>query len=151
MNVLGIDPGSSTGLAVVSLESGSVHYAKTVSAKNIDDVLNEITRLVEFWAEIVVLGVVVQTPIFQTGKTPRWNPSPVSLAKNAATSHEIIGFLKGLSLRYPLDIQIRQPTRGSGMKMDAEMFAKVYGYTGRTSEHARDAANLAMSWRKDGG
>ena len=37
-----------------------------------------------------------------------------------------------------------QPSRKSGTKMKADAFEKLTGYTGRTSEHGRDAAMLVF-------
>ena len=141
-NVMGIDPGYRTGIAIVTLERSLISYQHTV---NSDAAVAEVDRLVSEWTKHVPLYAVVQSPIFQTGKTPCWNESPVSLMKNAALSHEIIGFLRGRGV----DVQVRQPTRNMGMKMDGRMFARVYNFDGRISEDARDAVNLAMSWRRD--
>ena len=157
--ILGIDPGTSTGLALVDIREHKIIMQRTV---NKAVVLEFIGTLLDDYPNGAIHGAVCQTPIFESGKTPRWNPSPVSLAKNAAISHEIIGYLKGRGI----NVQVRHPQRGTGMKMDENMFARVYGGEvkrdkngkpvvwldgKRVSEHARDAVNLAMSWRKDGG
>ena len=130
--VLGVDPGYLTGVAVV--QGDSVTWAGTYRAD--DDALW--ARLHEFAAH--VRRAVVQTPIFDGGrKTPRWHKSPISLAKNAALSGEIIGFLRGLGLR----VEACPPKHGTGMKMSAKTFEAAYGV--KCSEHARDAAMLAFS------
>ena len=159
MNVLGIDPGfgkKSTGLAIVDTRfSNRVIYTETCDGL---EAIARINKLVRDWTHHVALYAVVQSPLFQDGKkTPRWNTSAIALVKNAAISHEIIGFLKGLGI----NVQVRQPTRGAGMKMSPEMFVKEFGgkvvklrtkftvmLDGKiVDEHARDAVALAMSWR----
>jgi len=158
MNVLGIDPGfgkKATGIAIVDISAGRICYTETCGGQ---DAISRVGSIAEYAEAGVATPAVVQSPLFQDGKkTPRWNTSAIALVKNAAISHEIIGFLKGLGI----SVQVRQPTRKSGMKMSPEMFVKAYGgevvKRGRgltvmldgkiVDEHARDAVNLAMSWK----
>ena len=37
--------------------------------------------------------------------------------------------------------------QSKGAKLDAKMFARITGWTGRTNEHARDAAALVLGWK----
>lgn len=137
MNVLGVDPGYQTGLAVVDVRRELVLRLMTVGPKErfaLTDILEEMVKGYEAQA------AVVQVPMFPVGKTPRWHRSPISLAKNAQLAGRIAGFLEGLGL----DVRQDPPSPRRGMKMPRALFVRAFGVDG--SEHARDAAVLAMSW-----
>jgi len=137
MNVMGVDPGYQTGLAVVDVRQERVLKMLTVG-KDERFALNDI--LEEMVTSYGTQAAVVQVPMFPTGKTPRWHPSPISLAKNAQFAGGIAGFLEGLGL----EVRREPPRPRSGMKMPRALFVRAFGCDG--SEHARDAVMLALSW-----
>jgi len=137
MIVLGVDPGYQTGLAIVDVREERVLRLMTVGPDErvaLNDILTEMVT--GYGAQVAV----VQVPMFPSGKTPRWNRSPVSLAKNAQLAGRIAGFLEGLGL----DVRREPPKPRRGMKMPRALFVRAFGCDG--SEHARDAAILALSW-----
>ena len=137
--VLGVDPGAHIGVALVETDAGELLWQRTY--RRFDDFIGDADRKP---LTSMSMKAVVQTPIFEHGKTPRWNKSAISLVKNAYTSGLVVGYLTGLFMR----VQTEPPRRNAGMKMSAELFAKAFKYDERCSEHVRDAANLAMMWRE---
>ena len=141
--VIGIDPGftkpggkkKALGFALVQTDSGVLIWQHTY--KGFDDFMADRARP-------VCKRAVIQVPIFD-GKTPQWNKSAISLVKNGNVSGQLVGYMAAVGAQ----VQTVPPTRKSGMKMDPEFFKKVFKYDGRCSEHARDAANLAMMWRDE--
>ena len=133
--VIGIDPGAHIGVALVQTNGGAMIWQHTY--KGFDAFVADTSRP-------CCERAVIQTPLFD-GKTPQWTKSAISLVKNGYTSGLIVGYMMGRGVQ----VQTMPPTRKAGMKMDAEFFKKVFKYDGRCSEHARDAANLAMMWRNE--
>ena len=132
--VIGIDPGAHIGFALVQASGGVLIWQHTYTG--FDAFIADTSRP-------NCERAVIQIPIFD-GKTPQWTKSAISLVKNGYTSGQIVGYMIGRGVK----VQTVPPTRKAGMKMDAEFFRKVFKYDGRCSEHARDAANLAMMWRE---
>lgn len=145
MIVVGVDPGFKTGIAVVDTAGPRLDYQHTLTAW--DDIADTLHSLDARYFPSGPQWVVIQTPIFE-GKTPRWNKSPISLVKNGFLAGRIAGYCQGLGWK----IMLMPPKRKSGMKMSAELFKEVFQYGDRTSQHVRDAANLALqadNWRED--
>jgi len=141
--ILGVDPGYRTGLAYVSVpDLPTLDIAMTCASADAIGVMDAI--LTEKHPGSTNLICAVQTPIM-AGKTARWNRgdrSGIGLAKNAALAGEIIGWLRGRGY----DVLAIPPTRGMGAK-SALAFNAAFGNripSGRISEHARDAAMLAL-------
>ncbi len=144
MIVLGIDPGVVTGMALIettrrellasTTERGGIPKWQT-AARYVDDLIHEGWRI-----DLAV----VQTPIME-GKTARWNKSPVSLAKNAALS----GLLAGVCWGLGIEMSLLPPMRNIGAKMNPKLFAAMWHFNGTISEHARDAAQIALAgWQR---
>ena len=145
MIALGVDPGcSATGIAVVDTVKFCVLWQKTLRKRELAKrgsltmevaVKSALVDLILRWQPTVA---VLQTPIFKGRGTPLWNKSAVSVMKNVDISAKLAGYLEGIGLK----VILVPPKRNSGMKMDAALFAKIFHYEGRTSQHVRDAANL---------
>jgi hypothetical protein len=139
-SIIGIDPGYRTGIAIVSVAGVfcSLIRAYTCSSRDVFGLLASEASCPDLQV------CAVQTPIMP-GKTARWHRgdrSGVGLAKNAALAGEIIGFLRGRGY----EVIAVPPGRGHGMKSQAA-FDMAFGNripSGRISEHARDAAMLAL-------
>lgn len=139
MIVIGVDPGSSSGIAVIETTRRQLLEYDTLGGglAKWEVTAEWIRERMDRWG---VDLAVIQTPITQ-GKTPRWNKSPVSLAKNAALS----GLLAGVCWALCDEVVLLPPMRSIGAKMDAHMFAVAWRFNGRISEHARDAAQIALA------
>lgn len=151
--VLGVDPGCETGMALVRIDGSRPRVLWQMTARSREELHEAVYDTQDEEdeqgypcqeEEYACHRAVIQTPIF-AGKTPRWNRSPISLAKHALTVGYLEGFFKGLGF----DVQMVPPKRGAGMKMSPEMFKMIFDFEGRMpSQHARDAANLALQWQE---
>lgn len=164
MIVLGIDPGCGhTGWAVVRLTFGlgteikdgrSIYHAGAAIGHGI---LQAGTWRVDhkdfrdWWAENFGLAidlVCVQTPLSDTEATPMWRNrgqgriSPMSIARNAGLSGWYCGWFDAIGkpvMRCP-----SQNCRTWGMKAPERVWRAAWGYAGRISADARDAAQIAL-------
>lgn len=131
---IGIDPGDSTGVAV--WDSTERAFVTVVTLP-----LHRALELVAGWAG--------RNPrvVFEDARQRRWFPRErnaseyrgrlmgAGAAKRDAAIWE--EFLRDNGYQY----EARKPQAGA-TKWSAEYFARITGYTQRTSEHARDAAVL---------
>lgn len=132
--LVGIDPGKHTGIAVWSTDSQHFELVETMP----------IHRALAYIRANVDVGLRVY---FEDARQRRWLPKD-------ATSSEYRGHLMGAG-SVKRDSVIWQdaltdwgipfemvPPRAGATKWDADTFARITGYKGRTSNHARDAALL---------
>ena len=133
----GIDPGVNTGVAM--WKDGELKVVETVG------IIQAMGRVLAAW-EASDDDVTV---VFEDARQRQWLPRERSAS-------EYRGKLMGAgSVKRDCDIWeefcdvygikfIAQPPRAGATKWDAETFRNVTGYTGRTSNHARDAAILVF-------
>lgn len=133
----GIDPGVNTGVAM--WKDGELKVVETVG------IIRAMCRVLAAW-EASDDDVTV---VFEDARQRQWLPRERSAS-------EYRGKLMGAgSVKRDCDIWeefcnvygikfIAQPPRAGATKWDAETFRNVTGYTGRTSNHARDAAILVF-------
>lgn len=131
---IGIDPGEHTGVAV--WDSGQQAFVTVVTLP-----LHRALELVRGWQSVA------PRVIFEDSRQRRWFPRErnaseyrgrlmgAGAAKRDAAIWE--EFLRDNGYRY----EARKPQAGA-TKWSADYFARITGYTQRTSEHARDAAVL---------
>lgn len=140
MTWIGIDPGTHTGLAVLDGRSGCFVEISTLP-------LHRALELVSALAQEGEVSV-----IFEDARQRRWLP-------HARTLTEFKGrAMGGGSVRrdctvweeFLTDRRIpfrAVPPRAGMTKLDADRFARLTGWTGRTSNHGRDAAMLVWGCR----
>lgn len=140
MLAIGLDPGKHTGLAVWDTEAQRFMEIETQSVhKALDSVQNWIIVGRAFYGGARVY--------FEDARQRKWLPKDTS-------SSEYRGHLMGAG-SVKRDSVIWQdaltdwgipfemvPPRAGATKWDADTFARITGYRGRTSNHARDAALL---------
>ena len=136
MLAIGIDPGKHTGLAIWDTEAQAFTMLGTVRIHQ---------------ALLIIADYRTNRPstcvYFEDARKRRWLPKD-------ATSSEYRGHLMGAG-SVKRDSVIWQdaltdwgipfemvPPRAGATKWDADTFARITGYKGRTSNHARDAALL---------
>lgn len=137
MKRLGIDPGSPTGLAVWDCDREKLLDVRTVAkAKAYDEAL----RLAhEHAVDIVLIEQNKDTVYNRSGQTSR---AMLRIAKNVGQN---IAFAEELARRFRaegFEVELVPPKRDF-TKWSRETFEAAYPGVGRTSEHGRDAANIA--------
>ena len=139
MLAVGIDPGKNTGLAVWNTEVQDFLYVATLPLHRALEIVRSYGYGIETCGRVRVY--------FEDARQRRWLPKD-------ATSSEYRGHLMGAG-SVKRDSVIWQdaltdwgipfemvPPRAGATKWDADTFARITGYKGRTSNHARDAALL---------
>ena len=140
MLAIGLDPGKHTGLAVWDTEAQRFKEIETQPVhKALDSVKNWINVGKAFYGGVRVY--------FEDARQRKWLPKD-------ATSSEYRGHLMGAG-SVKRDSVIWQdaltdwgipfemvPPRAGATKWNADTFARITGYKGRTSNHAREAALL---------
>ena len=134
--LVGIDPGKNTGFAMWDTETQTFESVETLP---IHAALISVLELANRTADVKVF--------FEDARKRRWLPKD-------ATSSEYRGHLMGAG-SVKRDSVIWQdaltdwgipfemvPPRAGATKWTADTFARITGYKGRTSNHARDAALL---------
>lgn len=138
MIYIGIDPGTKTGLAVWDSEKREFRIVRT-------------TRILEaIWVCQEILRRVVPHIIFEDARRRKYLPREKNLSEYRG---KLMGagsvkrdceiweeFCKGYNIPFTA-----VPPRKGATKWDADYFKKVTGWTGRTSNHARDAALLVFN------
>ena len=132
--IVGVDPGVSTGIAIWSRTDKKLTTVQTTT-------IGAAMTMVKLMWEVGSLHSVV----FEDARLRTWFGSKGrealqgagSIKRECAIWEEFLTSLEGLPFK-PVSPQSK------GAKLNAAQFAKVTGWTGRTSEHARDAAMLVV-------
>jgi len=152
MTTLGIDPGvGHTGWAYIAPVKREIIHLGTIREREWEDVRDELSRIT---CQFSPVHVAVQVPA-EPGKIAAFfrkrkdgTPiGPMALVKNAFLAGQIAGYCAGLGY----EVIPVLPKRGRGMKMNAEVWARYWNWTGRCSEDARDAAAIALQGYMEAG
>ena len=139
---IGLDPGEHTGFAVWD---GASRAFLEVATLPLWKAMEEVRK----WNYTCIAQNIPFYVVFEDARQRRWFPQE---RNNAEYRGRLMG--AGAAKRdariweeYLTDngipFQARKPMPGQ-TKWDADYFARITGYTGRTSEHARDAALLVF-------
>ena len=138
MIVVGIDPGIHTGLAVWDTSSRQFLEIRTVG----------IVAAMEYLSEIRQdrgIGLLV----FEDARQRTWIPREKDIrqvkgrAMGAGSVKRDCSIWEDFCKDYGIPYWAKPPVKGA-TKVSAEYFKMVSHYTGRTSEHSRDAAMLVI-------
>lgn len=139
---IGIDPGRHTGFAVWDGQARSFRDVATLplheALRRIHDVLNEDPD--------------EMTVVFEDARLRKWLPREMSASDyrgklmGAGSVKKDCAIIEDFCKDYGIAYEHPAPRKGL-TKWDATAFARVSGYTGRTSEHGRDAALLVWGRR----
>lgn len=134
----GIDPGEHTGVAMYD-------GAQLVEVTTVQ--IHRALQMVASFVEVAQANGIPVKVVFEDARKRRWLPSEKNTSeyrgrlmgagsvKRDCTIWE--DFLKDLGVDY-----VAQAPRAGMTKLSAEAFARLTGWKGRTSNHARDAAML---------
>ena len=132
---IGIDPGVNTGLAVWDTEKRALRFVDTLS-------ILEAMSYIKTFREVISPDCRI---VFEDARKRQWLPRERNLSEyrgklmGAGSVKRDCEIWEEFCKRVPFDAV---PPRPGATKWSAESFARVTGWKGRTSNHARDAALL---------
>lgn len=134
MLIIGIDPGTKTGFAVLNKQTGSLIVCKTIGiTRAMSEVSNHSGRH--------VIRVFVED-----ARKRKWFGKDASAkAQGAGSVKRDCAIWEEFLTDQGIPFEMVDPKTQRGLtKMDAERFKALTGWQDRTSEHARDAAILVI-------
>lgn len=134
--ILGIDPGSSTGVA--SYINGKLAALQTIAPHEIERVLREVQP-----ARVVFEDSRLQSHTWTRGKT---GAASAKMARNVGQVDAWCCLITAICGEMGIAAHGVSPA-GKGAKVNAERFAALTGWTGSSNEHTRDAAMVAWPYR----
>jgi hypothetical protein len=140
--IVGIDPGINTGLALYSIKEKKLLECLTIKIHTAFDLISNFTK---------------KYPAFpfvrcEDSRKRKWygdNSNSKIQGAGAAKIQCTIweDFLKDIEKKGLIfGYEMVHPLRG-GTKLPAKVFGRIYGFKGRTSSHARDAAIIATHYK----
>lgn len=134
--ILGIDPGSNTGLAtyiggkLVHLDTiAPVEIAARIELARPARVVFEDSRLLSYtWTQV------------------KSRPAALKMARNVGEVDAWCKLIVAVCDQFAIPAHGISP-KGKGAKVNAERFEQVTGWTGASNEHTRDAAMVAWPYR----
>lgn len=137
---IGIDPGVYTGLAIWDATQRNFRALHTCS------IVTAMECIIALWRDGEELQIV-----FEDARKRQWLPREKNLSEyrgklmGAGSVKRDCDIWEDFCENYDIPYKALPPRKGL-TKWDAETFKRVTGWTGRTSNHARDAALLV--WGK---
>lgn len=136
---IGIDPGVNTGMAIWDIDKKRFTDIRTDSIlATIDRLKNDYLFKDDISIVLIVEDARKRTWFGNTGK---------ERLKGAGSVERDCKIWEEFCELYELPLYLIHP-KNNKTKLNAEQFARITGYKGRTSVHARDAAMLVYKWNK---
>ena len=133
MIAIGIDPGVNTGYAAFDMTLGKLASVKTI----------KIHQAMQFVLEVRAAGM-LHSVTFEDARLRKWyGAKGVEALQGAGSIKRDCGIWAEFLGDHGITYRAVAPQAGA-TKWGAEQFAKAFGWTGHTSEHARDAALLVV-------
>lgn len=136
MNIMGIDPGASTGVAIyhdgklVSLMTWAPwEIVSEIGVHGVDRVIFEDSRLT--------------SPVWSRGTTPH---ARIKIARNVGQVDAWCSLIVAACEQYGIPAHGISP-KSKGPKLDAAHFERLTGWAGSSNQHTRDAAQVAFPYR----
>lgn len=136
---IGIDAGVSTGLAILDKRTGTL----TLDTLHFWDVTDRLTDLITEHGKdtirIYIEDVTKNKPVFSRNVN---NRAFTKIAQNVGSVKRDTQLIINYCQRAGVECICIRPTNKSFTKLSKEEFRKITGYTGKSSQHARDAAMI---------
>lgn len=136
VTLIGIDPGVNTGMAF--FKAGKLLELRTFHPLSIYDVLAQYG-----YERVIFEDSRLTSPVWSRGTTAA---ARIKIARNVGQVDGICSLICEACGRIGIEALGISP-KHKGAKLDAEQFAKVTGWTGRSNQHERDAAMVAWQYR----
>lgn len=134
--VMGIDPGTNTGLAVI--QDGKLYQLQTIHPLDIATMLAQ-------WApdRVIFEDSRLTSHLFTTNQKAA---VAKSMARKVGQVDMVCGLIVEACARLGIPAHGISP-KGKGKKLNAEQFMAATGWTESSNEHQRDAAMVAYPYR----
>ena len=139
--ILGIDPGANTGVA--SYIGGKLVHLTTIEPVEIAARIEAVRPARVVFEDSRLLS--------HTWTTIKSRPAALKMARNVGEVDAWCKLIVAVCAKFDIPAHGISP-KGKGAKVNAERFAEITGWTGRSNEHERDGAMVAWPYRnsKDG-
>lgn len=134
--ILGIDPGSSTGLAI--FRDGKLAALRTIAPIDLEQEI-----LVIWPSRVVFEDSRLQTHAWTTAKT---KAAAVKMARNVGEIDAWCKLVVAICAKHGIPAHGISP-KGKGKKLGAEAFERATGWSIPSNQHGRDAAMVAWQYR----
>ncbi len=137
-DIIGIDPGTNTGIAVYNIKSDALILVETrMIHRAMDYVLNR-------WQSLARENYLIRIKVYleDSRNVSRGGKNAAFMAQGAGSIKRDCSIWEDFLKDYGIDHQFIRPGKNSKLKVTAEYFKKVTGWEGRTSNHSRDAGML---------
>lgn len=134
--ILGIDPGANTGVA--HFVDGELARLETIAPHQIERTLREAMP-----ARVVFEDSRLQSHTWTRGKT---GAASAKMARNVGQVDAWCFLITAICGELGIAAHGVSPA-GKGAKVNAERFAEITGWAGRSNEHERDGAMVAWPYR----
>lgn len=136
MLILGIDPGSNTGMA--TFIDGELLHLRTVDPVGIEEAIRMANP-----QRVIFEDSRLQTHTWTQAKT---RAAALKMARNVGEVDAWCRLIVSICERLDIPAHGISP-KGKGAKLDAARFRAATGWTGQSNQHERDAAMLAWPYR----
>lgn len=137
VQILGIDPGASTGLAC--FDSGALTWLRTIEPHSIEHCLRHHAP-----ARVVFEDSRLESKVWTTAGS---RAAALKIARNVGQIDAWCSLITAVCADLGIPAHGISPT-AKGAKLDAEAFALVTRWAGRSNQHERDAAMVAWPYRR---
>lgn len=134
--IIGLDPGAHTGCALY--RAGELIHLQTIEPHEIDAYITEVQP-----ARVVFEDSRLQSKVW----TPAKGAAALKVARNIGEIDAWCRLITAVCARLGIDAHGISP-RGKGAKLTHEQFVVVTGWDKRCNQHERDAAMVALPYRR---
>lgn len=138
--IIGIDPGSNTGIAVWDAVENQFALIGTMQ------IHKAMAIVYEYYMHHENEGLFIRIEDARQATFSRNNQKDICKAQGAGSVKRDCSIWQDYLQDMGIEFQMTRP-RKAITKMDAELFQKVTGWKDRTSSHARDAALLVFQYK----
>ena len=135
--IMGIDPGSNTGIAIY--RDGALFDLLTIEPHQLAETIAAI-----YPARVVFEDSRLQSHTWKRGVN---NAAQLKIARDVGQIDAWCRLIVATCARLGIAAHGISP-KNKGSKLNAEQFAALTGWTGRSNEHSRDAACVAWQFRR---
>lgn len=135
--IMGIDPGSNTGIAIY--QAGRLMELQTIEPHQLPEVIETVGP-----GRVIYEDSRLQSCVWKRGVS---NAAQLKIARDVGQIDAWCRLIVSTCERLGIPAHGISPKQ-KGEKLDAEQFEALTGWSGRSNQHARDAACVAWQFRR---